>query len=258
MKISELVEAPIEDINVYGDQQQPGSFRQEDLGIIASPKGQDKIKRVLFKIPVPVVLHFINDPTPIRGIEDVKQHLQANTPSFVASKPQRSGLMDPARLQRTYGVQVQQNPDAFNLVIIENEGVERYPLSPWIIAHRMYHAFQYIGENWHDVLREEGRVGYHFLTWLQEEQGNVSSPQGATKELLQAILPTKAGREGQLVTSAEFFPEIFALWCVTGKITLNPSTVGPYFDMQLQQWMTKFESAFYTLLQWGVGKYIAL
>lgn len=262
-----LAEAPIEDIQTYGDWQKPGSMRGDDMGIVGNPKGQDKIKRVLFNIPVPVVLHVINDPTEIRGIEGARKHITQNSfDRWIRGTPQqRVGLMTPEDVQGTYGVQLKYQPNAFNLVIVENEGASRYPLTPWIIAHRMKHAFDFIDKSYDNrfdlsLNKKIQQTEFDFLRMIGKHTGlwGMDGEKEQLNVLLSSMLDTKAGRAGNLITPGEFMPEAFALFCIRGKLGLKPVQGQDAINAELPGWEQRLMQAWLELLQWGIGKIVVL
>jgi len=211
MKLFELflTEAPIGDIHTHGDFSKPGSLRQDDLSL-ATPKRQDKIKRVLQKAPVLIDLHFVNQPHHI----DIRQHLVSNPLGFISVE----------NLQSRYDINITPRRDAVNIVMMQNEGDDRVPLTPWIIAHRIAHIFEYSN---HFELRDLLDEFFKTLENTADAYPDQSKRfhRVPYTEIARTFGTTRACREGLIKPNRviEWLFDSFAQMCVTGTIRFNPA-----------------------------------
>jgi hypothetical protein len=223
MRFRQLFEAPIEAIHTYGDMSNPQSLRGSDIRLVSSETGQEKIKRVLFNIPVPVVLHFVNIPVNMKGKNLVK-HLKQNPVIFT-----------PEEFTKKYGkyrIKLNVYPNAVNVVYLENEGGNRLPLTPWIIAHRMMHMFIYARKSLPDSMHRFANIYREYMEILFELlEITYDRNHFICLEIIYNILPTKAARKRNLNSAGEMWIELFALYCVTGKVYFNSLTIEQFMTI---------------------------
>lgn len=214
MRSFEIIsEAPIGDIHTHGDFTKAGSLRPDDLSL-ASPKRQDKIRRVLQQAPVLIDLHFVNQVRPV----DMTWHLDP------VHARDALGFLSPEDLRHHYAINITPRPHAVNVVMIQNEGDDRIPFTPWIIAHRIGHAFYYTHRLKTDALFQKF---FSTLNSVQEEYkaktSNYHNPSLA--QLARTFGTTRSCREGLIKTGriGEWLYDCFAQLCVTGTISFNPA-----------------------------------
>jgi len=229
---------PITDLGLYGDFSAAGSLRAEDRRLLSSAKVQRKIKDVLVGIPIPIHLHFVNLPH-VLEIGALPRFFRSADP---ASAEQKIGYMSAAKFKRTYDVKLNTARNTLNLVFIENEGENRLPFTPWIIAHRLYHALSLAVQHRRDTNhRRLGEGLTQLLTaavkiyrccnrfavddcrlWPSRRFGNSSTVSdndlGVLKLLAEETLDTHVCRNRRLNNHLEAIAEAFAQWCITGSI----------------------------------------
>lgn len=213
-----LAEAPITDISFHGSSE-PASLRADDIGIVNSSKGRAKIVQTLRKAPIPIKLVFINhsheysapdDGIDITGVGDPRRMFSGEVPA--------SGEMTPAAIKRAFDVDIPADPKAFTAVFGFNEGDERRPLTPWMIAHRLGH-----------LINERGRsvAGGVFTRSLRElnrrwreldydDKGLID-----IQNILHEIGTFKSARDSSVRGLGEFVLECFAQFLITGRITFR-------------------------------------
>lgn len=218
MHLIDLFEAPIANIYTHGDFDHPGSFRADDLSL-ATAKRQEKIKRVLQKAPIEIDLHFFNQAHPIRA------NGQFDIRFYLATAPERLGhYLTPEQVTKWW-LPIIPKPNALNLVLVNNEGDARLPMTPWIIAHRLSHAFQYAEPFLH---RDAWSA---FQTMLDKVMDDYDLPWFSSHSLRSShtLAPifgtTRAAREGMIEKgrAGEWFHDCFAQLCITGDIRFNPA-----------------------------------
>lgn len=217
-KLSEsddLNEAPIADISFHGPTE-PASLRADDIGIVNSSKGRDKIIHTLRKAPVPIKLVFINHTHEYRAPDDQIDISGIGDPRRMFGDEPASGEMTPDQIKRVFAVDIPVDPNAFTAVFGFNEGDKRRPLTPWMIAHRLGH-----------LINERGRsvTGGIFTRSLQElnrrwrndldydDKGTID-----LQNILHEIGTFKSARDLTVRGSGEFVLECFAQFLITGRI----------------------------------------
>jgi hypothetical protein len=209
------------EIRLYG-QTQEGSFRSEDLPFLQGTHQG---------FSIPLLVHAINHPRVVRGYFGMAREVVAH----------RVGLMTPEQILSLYGASIQVDPNRINFVMVENEGMERIPLTRWIILHRLKHAYAFISPVRgfdHAVPFRASLLEQEFLT----ENNLAQNGDGLSK-----LLVCRSGRYNIVSGVDEFFPEVFASWLLKG-------TLGNFDD----SWSARFESAYRDLLDWSIGKIVVL
>ena len=200
-----LNEAPIGDIRFIGDTE-PASFRRDDIGIVTGKKSQAKIKRVLEKAPVLIHLVFVNHPYGENFADSVR-----------------------GKYTTTFQDVVDPDPNAVTVVFMFNEGDDRRPFTPWMIAHRIAHVLHEGDES--RPLRPIIRA-FNELTAddLPDDVIDYSTGVLDVDTLAFAVAPWKSSRDNAMGDIGEFVAESFAQFLVRGRIELNP--VGEYVTMK--------------------------
>jgi hypothetical protein len=250
-----ITEAPIGNIETHGDFTKPGSFQQDDLSL-TTPKRQAKIRRVLAKAPILIDLHFVNMPHAFDA-SDLQYHIKYNA-------QQQMGYMTPEQLAERWYVDIVPRPDALNLVYLQNEGDDRVPMTPWIIAHRLGHLFYHTNQLMVDRLMKQ------FLSTLEKsaDKYNVEGKRWhnpSWPDLAKVFGTTRACREGLMVQGRimEWFYDCFAQMCVMDDIKFNkaPETIGKFLgndprgvDREFANLHENLLIGFDNLLNGAVGK----
>jgi hypothetical protein len=132
MRVTDLFEMPIQNLTLVGDFDKAHSFKhQQDRKILSSPKGQQKIIHKWKNTVVDFNMYFVNMPGAGKHIEvgEVNMEwLNANLPKVVP--------------------QLDIKDDAVNVIFTNNNGDERFPMTAWVIAHRLGHAIQASTRPW--------------------------------------------------------------------------------------------------------------
>lgn len=195
---------PIVDIKTHGDLTAIGSFKPQDAKIIASSRAHAKMARVLSKIPVPIELHFVHLP---KQFSDIDGHfLSGNV-----------GFLQPQQIWHTYHVSIPEKPLIITVVLVENEGVEWLPLTPWMVAHRLAHAFVIRNQHNNADMQRMMRL-FEIKTYRVSDAYSMDSSK--TPNIFGTA---RSSRKYLLSRYMEWFFECFAQYCVTGAIRFNPA-----------------------------------
>lgn len=267
-----ISEMPIT-VSLRGDAA-PGAFRQDDIALATSPKARAKVEKVWGRSGVDVDLVLLNTP----GDE---KHRAA----VFAAAQEQGRIVGTAELG---SLGIVPRPKAVTLLLTQNEGAERLPLTAWMIAHRMYHAIEIAVQASRDAtgrLPKKGPPLNHAMAAITDQVlgtiGNLYQSPGRYYDtrlaLAHAIGGTKAARDGRLANEGEILPEAFAQYVLTGKVRFRdppaeiplPATrSSPAAAMQvrfpaavpiqLRAAEAAMEQAFATLLRHAKGKAFAL
>lgn len=110
-----------------------------------------------------------------------------------------------------YGIDIRPSDDKISLLITSNIGSPKYPLTPWIIAHRMSHAiwrevgyehYQHIISSFHNLIGEP--IFYNNSKWFGCAIGTMRSCRNRT-----------------LARTGELFHELFAQLLLSGRLNLR-------------------------------------
>ncbi len=231
---------PVDKVQLVGDWEKKHSFtHKDDMRLLGSAKLTQRVQHAFRNVPVSIDIYFVNTTTGRNYTE-----LGEVDPSFIFAKPdkpesgyrsdRKEGLgLDPA--------EVQLNDDAISVFFTNNKGAERFPMTPWIMAHRIGHVFQrpkrggnfYAPSAYRDFAEQvEHSMGilcgcYHGLAAPPNQNGNAyqqrpAAYDGAIKQVGQAIGTMRSARTRSLRTGFEFTHELFAQYLISGKIKLNP------------------------------------
>ena len=229
-----LSETPIGSIDFYGSQD-PASMRADDIGIVTNPKSKLKIKRVLDKAPIMINLAFINHPyeyegelaAPNREIKKPTGYTNPRMPKTMNYPG--SGRMTSRQVKEIFDIEIKPDPNALTVLFGFNEGAERMPLTPWIIAHRIGHAL-------HEIPRT--REGGPFSSLLQTgnditvdmawDDANIMGV--SIVDIFRAIGTTKTARDNKIVRSGEIINELFAQYLIKGEIIFKPLPMRFQYD----------------------------
>jgi hypothetical protein len=154
-----------------------------------------------------------------------------------AWKSAEMGIVQPDFLEKiglTVGKDIPEpSDDQITIVFTNNAAAERIPLTSWLIAHRIGHAFSATDRRaWKNT--SEGfykNISYYLKTILEDcyNISDRSNPNRAyiysqTPELrnfLESIGKFRSARMKQLPRTGEFIYECFAQWLLTGDLQFN-------------------------------------
>lgn len=122
----------IANLHFHGDLTQEGSFREDDRRILASSRWTAKIKRTLERLPVNVEMHFVHRKPMFGSCQYMEiDHFYSKHVGFVTA----------ADVENKYETAIPETQDAMTVALVENEGEARIALTPWMVLHRVSHAF---------------------------------------------------------------------------------------------------------------------
>lgn len=269
MRYHELTEAPIEFHTMdYKDVAgRPDSFQKDDRTLFASKKGQAKINKIWHSSVCDVVCYAVNvgeNPGEAFNIAYYGHNLGGE-------KGEKGDLVD---------LHIDGHPDKITVVFTNNEGAARIPLTGWMIAHRLFHAFSFTREGKYHGGNSTVTLN-HILKRIEDQfYGVMGDIRGSYSDSLSnvaiahAIGTTKACRDKNLTGGGELLPEAFAQFMLKGRVTLNqlPHTIKgehnedvscyqgnlKFVNQEIQSYENYFNEIFPTLIQACKGRIFAI
>ena len=181
----------IHDIKFHGDWKRPGNrYSELDLKILTNERSQHRL-----------IDKYKNCGT------DFKFHFYKGTKNRWGTSLE--GFKNPEWVKTHFGLDIQPDDDKISVLVTNNIGSPKYPLTPWIIAHRMSHA---IFRNVSFDIHRPSMIGMdNFFGWRV----------GYEKWLGCAIGTTRSCRKRTLSRTAELYHELFAQCLLTDCVRLN-------------------------------------
>jgi len=233
MRWKEIIsESPISDFGTFGDMDKEGSFRSDDLRALKNPKWQEKVFKAFSKTPFNFNVYVYNGeegnaPVGKLGHSNVKVNDLSNLKDYVGIQPINV-------IKNIIGKIPPNTNDSINVLLVENEGSERLPLTPWILAHRISHAIFYAGQPqvlWSDDTSTQklkfstnylDRVYKYLINHVQNimmyKRQNYATN---VKNVAKLIGTFRSARTGNLSNPGEFLVEMMAQYLVQGSVKFN-------------------------------------
>jgi hypothetical protein len=223
-----LDEMPITNFQTVGDFNKSSSFRHpEDRKLLTSPKAVAKIHKKFANNEFDFAFFFVNSPEANRHTE-----IGLVDDNWMAENmPKAWPEIQPA-LQE----------GAINVVFTNNKGSERYPMTAWIIAHRLGHVFyarrggrtgnfwaeaeKAVNDYTSDILRDFGinKPSGGYGGYGRDNYAQMREYDKYRRNLYHAIGTMKSARDNNLRNAHEFMHEMLAQYLTTGNITMTPAT----------------------------------
>lgn len=234
MRIRDLREAPINDLEFVGDidlsqpynDRSPGAvmpnkLSKADVGPAMSTKGRAKIFQMFEKTPFTFNFYILANPETAKSIGRFQDsHMQIPVDTF----------------EKVVGKK--HDPNSITFVVtnnVTNQG-NYVPLTGWILAHRLGHGAQ-IGK--HPLWNKTEMYFYNYLGRLlgPTREQSLAFPRVRTRPYRSFVDPVgdkqlmslwvdigtmRSARNKNTSSSLDIFPEIFAQYLLTGKVTFKP------------------------------------
>jgi hypothetical protein len=216
MRLHDLFEAPIEDLQQVGDWSKNSSFRDTDRRLLNNEKAIRKITAMWEKTPVFFSIYLVNNPEgrlhqEVGSVSD--EWLEKNMP-------------------RTFPYLEKRKSDNVTILFTNNSGAEGVPMTGWIMAHRFGHAIRMMAArekyDWTEATQylysAMGRILDNYGVRNAERFNERNYDQDLEREFkhfFHVIGTFRSAREKKLRTVHEFIYEIFAQYLTTGKIRFN-------------------------------------
>ncbi len=236
MQLSDLFEAPIANFSYMGSPTKSGSLRDDDIRAVQNPKWQVKVHKSFRFIHEEVNLTLINMARDAMMVRDSNGGQNRIHIPNVLNISQWSGSYRPVDFEHTFGFLPEQFRNRINITLISNEGDERVPLTPWMVAHRFMHA---LGNTTTDYARLNSEVSLEFDTFFRNvqkalevvryESGEYTLKVGSTymasveqnTEMFKKLATFASAQHGKIARPGEFIIELATQYFLTGKMYFN-------------------------------------
>lgn len=222
MRWNEIFEAPIDlhALDYPNVEGKPNSFRRDDQYLHSSPKHVEKIKQLWKSSVADVICYIVNVGVEPETALDIAQY---------GHDPYGNN----GRLGDLADLDIKPTPGKITVIYTNNEGARRVPMTGWIIAHRLMHAFAFASEAQYGIRMKGGyddrepfkdkleAIAVQYKAVMGDLKGIYAYELGWI-DYAHTIGSTRACRDGNLSNSQEFLPEHFAQYMLRGKVTLNP------------------------------------
>lgn len=180
----------IHDIQFHGNWKRPSNrYSELDLKILTNAKAQHRLIDKYKNCGTDFKFHFCNIPK--------------------SSNHYLEGFKSPEWVKTHFGLDIQPDDDKISVLVTNNIGSPKYPLTPWIIAHRMSHAmFRNFSYNIHQHSISQ-------MGCLLGQDALYSKWFGC------AIGTTRSCRQRTLARTGELYHELFAQCLLTGRVRLK-------------------------------------
>lgn len=183
------------------------SFHQDDQQLMNSPKALRKIEHVWRNSLIDIDLYLYDvGVDPDRALDAVYSN----------------GLISRIRNRKIRNIDlgVEFSPDAISVILTNNAGINRIPLTGWMIAHRLFHTFEVAGKMTNNPMLAHIVNELFDITEdaLFRIKSHVNLP---NLKLAASIGTTRACRNEALSSPYELVPECFAQYILTGSVRLN-------------------------------------
>ena len=286
MKIIDLQEAPIGDyatIGNWGDKEKSNSFRHaQDRKIIQSNNLIKKVRKKFGNTEHVLNFYFINLP----GVAKFAEYGMMTSEELSEYLPKAWELV-----QQREKDQSTDAAESINILFVGNAGVNRVPMTAWIMAHRIGHVMQSAASRRHDGMRAWQDFEDDFFESLRSMLDQVydwkinktdlytSKPLAKFYEAIGSMASARNGNLGG--RPYEFLYELFAQYVTTGKLTFRElptrfGTRGSIYAVRndamedaRQTWSEELTSGYYgihnqwedrmdTVLYGATGKYMVM
>ncbi len=134
MRYSEISESPLGDYSFHGSPDEAGSLQKDDIRAAQNPKWAVKLAKSFATVDETVNVVLINS-----GPIDPDQDGNQIYPDAI-NLSDWSGNYAPESFKTTFGFLPPDYQSRINIILVSNEGDERMPMTPWMVAHRFCHA----------------------------------------------------------------------------------------------------------------------
>lgn len=221
-----LVEAPIVSYNTVGDFNKGSSFTDKrDRVLLTNPRSVERTMKKFANNTIDFNFIFVNNKY-ARQYTEVGEVTHGWVEKNLGEEAYKM-------LEKTF------SRDAVNVIFTNNKGAERFPMTPWIIAHRLGHVIWRDKNNWHPYneastaivetlanILEECYIGRRLTASNHRDMigrgyRSTRADQLAMKNFFQHAATFRSAREGIIRDWFEVLNELIAQYLTTGTIKFN-------------------------------------
>jgi len=232
MKLHQLFETPIKDIDHVGDFDKRFSWKHKrDRMLVTHPATLARVKEKFGNVKQNINLLFVNT-----WEADDQTEIGSVNVGYI-----RDNLGD----EVSDAIQNMDTDNSINIIFTNNKGDQRIPMTPWIMAHRMMHAFaRYGGATKEQYVAVANNLTLFTFEYILPSYGFLYPNRYMTfnklmfgsrndqlmfKHFFHEIGTFRSAREKKLREWFEVINEVGAQYIITGKIKFNelPQCFGP-------------------------------
>lgn len=178
MRILDVIsEAPVDDFQFLGPKDEENTFTRSDLKRLSDPNFEVKVRSFFRNSPWNFNLYFVNGHRPghvqtltrgrnINYIDSID--VDVGSDDYTQNV---AGLISPQKAESIIRKLPPNHETSINMIYLNNDGDQKVGLTPWIVAHRLSHAF-FINEKFmgrwrreiqnpfNDLIRKYHQMGY--------------------------------------------------------------------------------------------------
>jgi hypothetical protein len=257
MRYKEISETPLADFKVIDDNDSigtefkknspmyadkgEGSFRQTDLKAMSNPKWIEKVHNFFKNCPYDFNIYLFNGSEKYRDLRHIK------------------GIVDGNFVEKTFGTIPPNSENSINIILTNNEGDERVPLSPWILCHRIVHAF-FDGLYVLPAITDFNRTFTDFTNVIAPPAIRFTGVDNtAFVDAIAKLSNFNSAKNKKIIRPGEYAVEIIVEYILTGKIKFNNQYENTNYTFGEYSYSFDFiaHSEYTSLFQnWGKEKFI--
>jgi hypothetical protein len=145
-----------------------------------------------------------------------------------------SGVYSPEMFLDKFGILPKNYEKCINVVLCNNEGDARVPLTPWMVAHRIVHAF--FNANSGNHVGDDPEIYYNFMKYHRGMNSAITliknekiKPMLAT-ELYATLASFGSARNHKVTRDSEFIIDIAVQYFLKGKFEFNHDKIDAEYD----------------------------
>lgn len=247
MRYREIQEAPISNYKTLSDQ--PTSTASDPNGITKDPKNFAKRSSSYTHKQDRVLL---TNPNAVQQMKKKWENTDYDFAIYVVNSKEARNHMEIGKVNREWletnmpsiEPYIKEPDDEIIVLFTNNKGEKRVPMTPWIMAHRLAHAFSRYGTSsngrtvseYTSAEEEIKRVVVEMLKddygwsklkkddiWTEKNYNTNKMIERVYRKFFEAIGTFRSARSGNLRNDFEFLNEIIAQYIITGSIKFNPT-----------------------------------
>jgi hypothetical protein len=268
MRYREITEAPLADFGTFGDPDVEGSFRSDDLKAMKSPAWRKKINNAFKRSPHKFNVYLYNGENGIARVTPKKpfwdKSQSSDEPMDVKSLrhvERYAGIQPLSVIEGMIGKLPPDAANSINVVLVENEGAQRMPLTAWILVHRIAHTIIYakVATNFRATIDS---FIIDIMKHLRKDSMSFETVDGLEARMMLAasmIGKTKAVRTNNLSNEGEFFVETMTQYIVNGRISFHhPTLKDGSLQLALDRMIDRYEVKLNDQMDQVLGRCVGL
>lgn len=229
-----LLEAPLADFGTFGDPDTEGSFRPDDLRAMKKPAWRKKVENAFAKSPYKFNIYIYNGAEGMAPVGKSDERLNVRN---LENLNKYAGVTPLNVVETMIGKLPPEADSSISVILVENEGGQRMPLTPWILVHRCVHAILYAesdndlrADNLGDALKMLARLFTSFIHTVEEhfrrtgiyKDQVLAANYNQRMPLVASIIgKMKSAKNNKLANDGEFYVETITQYIINGHVSFE-------------------------------------